>query len=61
MPEDDNVAAWLDVRVTEADCVTEDVPETLDVAAWLPLGVIDRVCVEVGVAVPLGVTLEDRL
>ena len=61
MPDDDHVAVWLAVRVTEADCVTEGVPDTLDVAAWLPLGEIDSVCVDVGVAVLLGVGLEERL
>ena len=34
---------------------------TLEVTAWLPLCVVDGDCEVVGVAVPLGVGLDDRL
>ena len=40
MLDSDDVADWLALLVSEADCVIEGVLDTLDVAAWLALCVL---------------------
>ena len=49
MLDDDDVAPWLDVAVSDADWVTDAVPEALEVAPWLAVSVSEDDCVRDGV------------